>query len=311
VPGFEGDVTVYEFAHNGSPVVVEADTGRPMTLTPGDLFLATPGYRESTRWVVGGIPEDGLTPGHDYWVLSDSGVIGDFVGEAPGEKRHLGQVKYLGAVCNEQSEVLNIRQFAAAPIDTRAADQKAPLYLILGTSAEIGKTTAAIAVLRALRHKGHTRLSALKATGTSSFCEIAMYQDFGATHVFDCVDFGLPTTYPSDREGIDLFFDKALDAFLSIPSDARVIECGGDILGANVPVFLECLKERHLKPKIVLAAPDALAALGAKRVLYEIGLSPSLITGPCTDTPILQARTQALCGIPAVNMAEPGGDAPL
>jgi len=32
-----------------------------------------------------------------------------------------------------------------------------------------------------------------------------------------------------------------------------------------------------------------------------------MITGPCTDTPTLQQRTQALCGVPAVNIAQGGG----
>ena len=55
--------------------------------------------------------------------------------------------------------------------------------------------------------------------------------------------------------------------------------------------------------KVVLAAADALGAIGATRMLAEIGLTISLITGPCTDTPAMRERTQALCGISAVNMA--------
>jgi hypothetical protein len=42
--------------------------------------------------------------------------------------------------------------------------------------------------------------------------------------------------------------------------------------------------------------------MGAKRALEEIGLTISLITGPCTDTPTLRKRTAALCGIPAMNL---------
>jgi hypothetical protein len=282
-----------------------------MTLVPGDVFLATPGYRESTRWVVGGVPDGGLVPGRKYWVLADCGVIGDLVGDSPRGKSHLERVKYLGAVCRARGKPINIRQFTAAKT-IRAPDRGAPVFLVLGTSSEVGKTTAAVTVLRALRHKGHETLVALKATGTSSFTELARYQDYGANHVFDCVDFGLPTTYPSDREGIDRVFDAALDACFSIRADALVIECGGDLFGANVPVFIDCLKARRSDFKVILAAADAAAALGAKAVLHEIGLSITLITGPCTDTPTLQERTQALCGKPAVNMAEEGGhDAPI
>jgi hypothetical protein len=78
-------------------------------------------------------------------------------------------------------------------------------------------------------------------------------------------------------------------------------------MGANVPVFLKCLKRRRARPKVVLAAADALGALGGKRMLKDIGFAVSLVTGPCTDTPTLRQRTQQLCGIPVMNIARQDG----
>jgi hypothetical protein len=273
-----------------------------MMLAPGDVFLGTAGYRESTRWVVGGIPDGGLVPGINYWVLAESGVVGDLIGDSPRAKSHLGQVKYLGIVSDEDGQALNIRQFAASP-EASVADHGAPVFLVLGTSAEVGKTTAGIAVLRALRHKGHSTIIALKATGTSSFTELASYLDFGATQAFDCVDFGLPTTYPTNRDDMNCIFERGLDTCLSIAARAVVVECGGDMLGANVPIFLNCLTRRRPGAKVILVAADALGALGGQRVLQDMGLSLTLIAGPCTDTPTLQQRTQALCGVPAINLS--------
>jgi hypothetical protein len=272
-----------------------------MVIAPGDTFLATPGYRESTRWVSGGIPAGGLVPGDHYWVLADCGVVGELVADSPAEKGHLGRVRYLGAVCGDRGETLNIRQFAV--IGSAETDCDMPVYLLLGTSGDVGKTTAGVAVLRALRMKGHRTVIALKATGTASVREIATYQDFGAAQAFDCIDFGLPTTYPSGRRGISDIFAGALDFCLSLSADALVVECGGDLFGANVPEFLACVKARRSDLRIILAAADALGAMGAKRALDEIGLRISLITGPCTDTPTLRERTQSLCGIPAINLA--------
>ena len=302
----EGDVCLFKLGPTAAPIIVEAVSGRFMTLVPGDVFLAAPGYRESTRWVVGRVPDGGLVPRADYWVLADSGVVGELIGNSPRDKPHLGRVKYLGAVCSKRGTTINIRQFAEKT-KLRAPDRGAPVYLVLGTSSDVGKTTAAMAVLQALRDKGHDELVAFKATGTSSLDEIATYRDYGAAHAFDCIDFGLPTTYPSGRDGVSRLFDQALATCLSIRSDAVVIECGGDLFGANVPVFLECLKRRRSDPKVILAAPDAAAALGAKAVLHEMGLPITVITGPCTDTPTLKERTEALCGISAVNMAEEVG----
>jgi len=306
IPAREGDVCLFKLGTTAAPITVEAVSGRFMTVVPGDVFLASPGYRESTRWVVGRVPDGGLVPGRDYWVLADSGVVGELIGNSPRDKPHLGRVKYLGAVCNRRGAAVNIRQFAQTA-SRKARDRGAPVFLVVGTASDVGKTTAALAVLQALRDSGHRHLVALKATGTSSLDELSTYQDYGAAHVFDCIDFGLPTTYPSGRAGIARFFDQTLSGCLSIQSDGVVIECGGDLFGANVPVFLECLKDRRSELKVVLAAPDAAAALGAKAVLNDMGLSITVITGPCTDTPTLKKRTEALCGIPAVNMAEEVG----
>jgi hypothetical protein len=298
--GLEGGVCAFRLLPSSPPIMVEAVAGRPLALLPGDVFLASPGHRESTRWVVGGIPKRGLVPRHNYRVLSESGVIGNLVAGTPETKSHLGHVRYLGAVCDGKGAVLNIRQFAVPY--SGAKDQDAEVYLFVGTSAEVGKSTAALAILRMLLAKGYEDVVALKATGTSSFNEIAKYRDYGAKHAFDCVDFGLPTTYPSNRAGIRIMFDQAIDTCLGLRADAVLIECGGDMLGANVPVFLHRLKQRRARPRIVLAAADALGAQNGVQTLKRMGLPVNLITGPCTDTPTLRKRTEALCGTPTENM---------
>jgi hypothetical protein len=159
----EGCVGVFELAANGVPITVEAVSGRAMTLVPGDRFLAAPGHRESTRWVVGGIPAGGLLPGREYWVLSDSGIVGALEGESPLAKNHLGRARYLGAVL-AHGKVLALDDFALRPAE-RATDRGAPVFLVLGTAAEVGKTTAGLAILRSLLQRGHRRVAALKATG--------------------------------------------------------------------------------------------------------------------------------------------------
>jgi hypothetical protein len=307
-PGAEGDVCAFELVADADGIGVEATSGRPMTIVAGDVFLATPGHLESTRWVVGGVPEGGLVPGAEYWVLAECGVVGDLAGHSPVEKRYLGRVTFLGAIRDTAGKAVNIGQFAAEPA---GADRGAPVFIVVGTSAEVGKTTAGVAVLRALRRQGVTEIVALKATGTPSVTELSTYLDLGASRAFDCVDFGVPTTYPSDRADIGRVFEAALDTALSAPADAVVVECGGDILGANVPEFLERLKRRRDSPRVVLAAADTLAALGAQTVLREMGMEITLITGPCTDTPTSRQRTEAMCGVPARNLAKGGGQPSL
>jgi hypothetical protein len=304
-PGTEGLVCAFEVLQTSKPLIVEDPSGRALTLLPGDVFLSTPGFRESTRFIVGGLPPDGLRPRSQYWILSPSGVVGELFGSAPIDQESLGEVTYLGALRGTNGQPIRIQDFTASVV-AGAADHGVPVFVVVGTSADVGKTTAALSILRSLLRKGHVDVVSLKATGTSSIIELLLYRDYGAAHCFDCVDFGMPTTYPSEREGIGVLFERQLDVCLSIPADAVLIECGGDILGANVPVFLKRLVTRRADVKVVLVAPDALAAMGAKQVLEEWGLRVHAITGPCTDTPTLQQRTQVICGVPAMNMAHRG-----
>ena len=201
---------------------------------------------------------------------------------------------------------LNIGRFALTAAKA-AQDRGAQVFVILGTSAEVGKTTAVTLPARVAAGRPSIRSWSSRRPARPPLASSRPISNFGATEAFDCVDFGLPTTYPSGRPGIAATFDRAIDWCLSREADAVVIECGGDILGANVPAFLARLKRRRPKPTVVLAAADALGAVGATRMLAELGLAVRLVTGPCTDTPVLRRRTQELCGAPAVNMTR--GDA--
>ena len=245
-----------------------------MTLLPGDDFLATPGHRESNCVLVGGVPKRGLVPGKLYWVLSDCGVVGDLISATPLAKSFLGRAKYLGAIADTDGRTMTMQQFAM-PAPRVVADYGAKIALIVGTSAEVGKTTAGL-LLRGLLKNGYETV-VLKATGTSAIAEIASYRDYGATYVFDCVDFGLPTTYPSNRKDVARVFDRALDTCLSIPADAILIECGGDMLAADLPIFLQRLKRRRPRTKVILAAPDAIGAFGGAQKLRIMGLSWTLL----------------------------------
>jgi hypothetical protein len=304
-PAFEGDVTAFQLPAGSPSVMIESTTGRAMTLVAGDLFLGTPGHRESTRWTVGRVPDAGLEPGSEHWILADCGIVGTLEGDSSREKGHLAKVICLGPVHGPDERRLNIRDFALPRPDAPLGP--APVFLVVGTSSEVGKTTAALSVLRALRRSGRSRVLALKATGTSSVTELHSYQDHGALPCLDSVDFGLPTTYPSNRPGMEPYFTGVLEWCLSQPVDAVLIECGGDLLGANVPVFLQALRAVRPDVRVIVAASDTMAAMGAKTLLAEMGLSPMVMTGPCTDTPTIQARTQAVCGVPAINMARGSG----
>ena len=144
--------------------------------------------------MVNGIPKRGLVAGRTYWVLAESDLVGDLVGGTPPTKTHLGQAKYLAPF---QVTTANPSTSGSSPFLTL------PVCPIAGTGFSYsrhvgggqqdnrGSDRAASTAAEGAHH-----VIAFKATGTSGITEIGAYQDYGAAHLFDYVDFGLPTTYP-------------------------------------------------------------------------------------------------------------------
>ena len=192
--GLEGHVCAFELARDGSPIEVEAASGRWM-VRPAMSFWAPPATasRHAGR---SARSKRRTQAGQELSVLSHSGVIGELVGDSPLGTISSGQSPVSGLGRDSRNKALSIGQFAERPV-IGAPDHGAPVYVMVGTSAEVGKSTAGLAILQSLRQQGRAVVVALKATGTGSVGEIATYLDFGAAHAFDCVDFGLPTTYPS------------------------------------------------------------------------------------------------------------------
>ena len=140
--GSEGDVCAFELPGDAASITVESSTGRMMEIATGDTFLATPGHRQSRRWAVGALPQDGLVPGNEYWVVCECGVVGELLSRSDRKMGHLGRVRYLGTVRGSDGGALNIRQFSVT--GSGGTDRDAPVYLILGTSTDVGKTTAGL-----------------------------------------------------------------------------------------------------------------------------------------------------------------------
>jgi hypothetical protein len=149
--------------------------------------------------------------------------------------------------------------------------------LALGSDNDAGNTTCVAALVYGLRMAGRTVI-ALKATGTAAVSEIAAYTDFGAAQALDCVDFGLPTTYPIGRKDIENFLSSEIDYCLAQPVDAVVMECAGDLSPATRADSCR-MSKRGVRLIVVLAANDTLERWAQNRRSPNAGLN-SLITGP-------------------------------
>ncbi|CUS34507.1 P-loop NTPase family protein [Candidatus Nitrospira nitrificans] len=294
-------VEVAAFPHS----VIEDTSGRLQSLFPGDILLTTVANRESTRWNVGKIPEDDVyKAGRQLSILSVQGIIGELTETACDHQEYETRVSVLGVAIRDNYLTVNISDYALTPLEYGGPTQLPLTILITGSSAEAGKTTAAINIMRRLIREGHS-VTALKATGTASMIEREIYADAGASRVIDPIDFGLATTYyaPSDGDLIKSRFLGCLYYISKLNCSSLIVECGGDPIGANVPLFLTALRECGGPQFHVSSASDCLAALGLKALFQTINLQVNLFCGRCTDTTLLKNRTMILTGIPALNLA--------
>ena len=281
--------------------VIENPQGRLQSLFPGDLLLTTVADRESTRWSIGYVPTGNVYESNrKFPILSTQGIIGDFVDHSSDGTPPSTIVSILGVAISESGDALNIIDFAMKnAVDTD--EYRIPTVVISGTSAEAGKTTAAVAAIRVLR-KENVNLFALKACGTASVIEKMIYEDCGAVHSFDSIDFGYATTYPSGRHEFSIIYSDWLKKLSGIGSQAAVIECGGDTLGANVPNFFEAITKTGSPIFHIVSASDAMGALGAVRNFSAHDVRVDFICGRCAENALLARRTEALCEVLAGNL---------
>ena len=271
---------------------VELATGRIATFAEKDVLIGALGRRTATLEAVG----DWRTIGDDlrFEALTAACVFGKCTARSfmiPP----LASLEYRGHVAFD-GEPANMRDCAPPQPDARATT---PIVLILGTSMDAGKTTAARVVIRLLRARG-LRVGGAKFTGIGRYRDVLAMSDSGAEAICDFVDAGLPSTSCPCSE-----FEFSIDYLL-----ARLAESGVDVIVAeagasplepyNGDAVVRRLKE--LTRCTILCASDPYAVVG---VTSTVNVQPTLITGRATSTSAAVDLTEKLCGIKAINVLDP------
>lgn len=286
--------------------VVENRLGRLTVLFPGDLLLTTVADRESTRWTVGYAPDQvDFGTAETFAVLSVQGIVGRFEEFSSEGSWPSTLVSILGAAVDSDGRTLSIKQFSVCGPKVPCTAVQSTI-LVTGSSAEAGKTTAAISAIRLIMASGYS-VAALKATGTASLIEKELFSDAGATVALDPVDFGFATTYSEKKQDLASGFRQCLDYVYSLGVDFAVIECGGDSFGANVPSFIQTLKA--LAPPLfhISAASDCVGALGLALHFQNEHLPVDFFCGRCVENTVLEKRVRALTGVAAGNLRQAPG----
>ncbi len=268
----EGAVVVVEaVSREGSIRSVENQAGREVALYQGDRFVGVLANRRSSTSEYGHVPAPcapGALPELD--LLSHGGVIGQGLSIPPCRAAcGFTKVKVLGALMHGGRAVF-LRDLCSAPVAPRPAPA-VPTILVCGSAAEVGKTTACTALIRALKRHGLS-VGGAKLTGTGRLRDILGMRDAGADHVLDFPSVGLATTYTAPAAVLDAA-RAILSDLDSRGCDIVVAELGGDIIEACADHLLldsALAKRTHA---IVHVAGDVIGIIGAAELYRRAGLA--------------------------------------
>lgn len=297
----EGDVCLLRVTAAGTDhPYLEHPSGRYQRLYADDLVIATLGTRQSTKWLSGTLPSDGKVPhGTGVAQLSNSGVFGALVGASSDFNISPVRADLIGVVIDKNGSTLRLLDHAPA-IACSTSLAETSIILIMGTSAEAGKSTAATAVCQAGARSG-LRIGVAKMCGTSSVAELNSYLDAGANFSVDCIDIGLPTTYsmsPSESRRAALRLPSYLR---QLGAEVIVCEFGGDILGGGAAEMIREIYRKRPPSAVILAANDPFAAAYATSSLGAEGVQVTLVCGRCCDSEPSRVRTRQLTGLPTLS----------
>ncbi len=271
----------------------ETKTGRMADLIRGDLVVGALGTRAATLEAVGDwqAVEDDL----EIEALTSAGLFGKSTSISP-LLPELMRMDYCGHVIRDGQSLSMADYIVEAPPSTFDM----PVILLIGTSMSAGKTTAGQVIIRALTYLGYDVVGA-KLTGAARYRDILSFRDAGASHVFDFVDAGLPSTACSEDE-FRSAFATILNQISATGADFLVAEAGASPLE---PYNGDCAVAL-LGPNIlftVLCASDPYAVLGVKNAFGD-KLSPTLVSGPAANTCAAVDLVKRLTGLPALNLLD-------
>ena len=270
---FEGDVVLVEaLGDTGAYAEIENMTGRSESLHRGDLFLAVMGNRESSTYLCGGVPPDGLilTPDSVLHLLSNGGIVG-IAAKCPAYLGEPLRLRCHGVLTRAGNVVNTIKRPNCAPTVTLR-----PLILVAASSTNAGKTTLASRLVASLYHHHSLLVAAAKLAGTGCLEDILQHRDAGAAWVADFPDVGLPSTYTDSAN-----YMPAVRSLLQLLSgndpDVIVAELGGDLIWANIPTLFSMTDVMAAVLGIVIIPTDVLSAIGIDKLLHEWAVTAPVV----------------------------------
>jgi len=298
-----GDLVLARILKLGHHTKLELANGRRATLYEGDEVVLVFADRYASDQFEARVP-DRLEPCH---LIAAGGIAARCLSRHERSRRPT-EIAPVGLLADAAGRPLDIRRFA--PLSLPGTHPHSPLeagiprtIAVLGTAMNAGKTTTAAALVRGFRRCG-LRVGAAKVTGTGAGGDRWAYLDAGAEPVLDFTDFGYPSTHRLPAAVHRSLLLGLLEAHRRAGSEVVILEIADGLLFEETARLVTSPLFREAVDGILLAAADAMGALGAVQWLAARDLAPLAISGRVTTAPLARRELEAALELPVVGAAE-------
>lgn len=302
-PPQAGDVAllrVESIGHHGK--LETADEGR-MRLYPGDHVAGVFGNRYATSAYEGEVL--GVDEVH---MLTAAGMVGT-VRSMHRSMKPPTRCSFVGYLGDRDRRRVNLKRVNAHRLRARPGNGRAlpPVIIVVGTSMDSGKTTAATKLVRHLVDGG-VRVAACKITGSVSPRDTGEWRATGAHDVRDFSDYGFPSTYLVEKDELcDLFRATVADA-AAVDPQVVVMEVADGVLQRETRILTECDELRPLIAGVVLTAVCSSSALFGLGELAARGQNVIAVSGLMTSAPLFVRELAGQTSVPVASSAGTGGN---
>src|SRR5215217_5808204 len=292
-----GDLLLAEVQNLGRHNRMEIRTGVSMYLFPGDYIVGAFGNRYATDQYEGYVPR---RPVEGCDLLSVGGVCGE-VASQHASMVDPTRLRIVGLVSDRYGRPINQRTFG---LPSHAVGERlessAEVILVVGSSMNSGKTTAAGTLARALS-RANFSVAAGKITGTAAGKDARFYEACGAKPVLDFTSAGYPSTYMLGLEELLGVYDSILGKLRAANPDYIILEIADGIFQRETRMLIESAEFRQSADHVFFAAGDSLSAESGVRLVREYGLPLRATAGSVTQSPLASREDEEALGVPCMS----------
>lgn len=289
-----GDLVCMKVGRIGHQTRLQLRDGRRSLMYVGDRVMVVYGHRYAPDQYEAEVPGD-CGPCD----LVACGGIASRTLSKHSSRKNPTAIEPLGYAIDAHGEVLNLRSFSIESIMPAAQVDK-PMFAVVGTSMNAGKTTTVAALVKGLERAG-LGVAAVKVTGTGAGNDMWAYADAGARVTLDFTDAGFASTYKlSAAEIEDCFHRLVASAQARSDVDCIVVEIADGLLHAETADLITSDSFRSRCSGLLFAAGEAMGAMAGCQWLKERGLPVIAISGVVSASALATAETERASGLPVV-----------